>query len=322
MTFLSLHQIYWIALVLLGSSFYFWWYLKKRALASLAVSSSSNKRTRREFLTVLALMAVFFLALLDPAGPGYQKEERLPQLGPQPLIVAIDQSLSMGAIDSPNGQSREGRAKAILVELFDKLKDFSVSIWSFGEGVYPIIPFTEERVFLKFSLEGLDLSFENSDFNQLFESLSTAFKKYGTDFQPIILIVTDGEHRGGGSIDYSVLGAAEPLFVNVLMVGSVQGAQVPRITPEAISKANPEILKALTSQFNGVLIDGNAPLEKVLTKLESTLESQRGKISSKQVEELYFKLEKHTSYAYVFILLGLSLVLIYLYNLLKDRSLI
>jgi len=225
-----------------------WWALrgKEEALRFL----TSRHRFHRPTVVAALLLESAGLGLLFCALAGPERTETAEELARRPLdvVVALDVSLSMGAEDvAPSRIVRARRALGALVDrlaargesvLSDGPRNARLGLVEFSGAARVVSPLTSDfRVIGEIlpSLDGREMDVTGSDLAsgieaalELFAAQSAARLAAQSAARDLI-VITDGEHRGGLSTLEALIAAARGgrVSVSALIVGTPEGARIP-----------------------------------------------------------------------------------------------
>lgn len=154
----------------------------------------------------MTVLRVVRRAALAPAvlamvlGPGDQ-EAVAPEVAPElDVVVAVDRTTSMSALDDPSG-SRITAVRRDLVELGDQMGPARFSLVTFGTSATVRLPFTSDRAI--FREEAASIQVERADDGSgssvgravpLLEELFVRTSGSSTERLPVLVLVSDGEN--------------------------------------------------------------------------------------------------------------------------------
>lgn len=181
---------------------------RQKVLASLVnsshVSQLSTRYSRLSFwikgLTICLIWSFACLALMEPQGNfKYITDSKKDKQGwviPQDLIILIDASASMAAMDTRTGKSRLDTAKEIAGELIGRLNGQNGSLYAFTSDLSSLSPPTLDYLFLALALRGLSINeggTAGTDFAFALESLKKRFWGLPSNKEYTLVILSDGE---------------------------------------------------------------------------------------------------------------------------------
>jgi Ca-activated chloride channel family protein len=204
--------------------------------------SSNGLRPLRPWLLVLALA----LGVAASAGPRLGEELReLPAIESN-LVVALDLSQSMDARDA--GTSRLSAAKAIARKLIES-SDARVGLIVFESTAETVSPLTEDHAAVATlidSLETGELAESGSDFAKAIDESIELAKSVG-DRAVDVVIISDGEHRGNRWEDSLGVARARGLRISAVVIGSSEGAPIPREDGSSLEDSSGSLVKTRAS---------------------------------------------------------------------------
>ena len=325
MEFLSYHHLFWIVPVLVAAAGALYWSVRQRRHAISLLTRNADKcllksnasPLRRRILTVSLFASLFLtlLAALRPSGGIEQNENKRPAKN---LIMLLDVSRSMGAVDA-DGLSRMDAAKLLIREFINTRPTDRIGLISFAGAAFPECPATIDRTKLGQQLDRLkpgSLPVGGTDLNT---ALLEAQNRLGDDPPPgsAILIFSDGDNVTGANPG-KVL--EELKKKNIPIIAAAFGkpgspAPVPNSSLETVS--NHETLKRLAEATNGLYLAG-AP-----TKVDDQIELMSTQVDTIEIDGDNYASEIYDRpldlYAYP-LTLALILLMIHLFLPLRTKS--
>ncbi len=194
-------------------------FVKSRLLASLTVGVSARRQFLRMGLCLLA--AAFLIAAL--ARPQYgTREEEARQQGLD-IVVAIDTSKSMLAIDlAPN---RLERAKLAALDLMSQARGDRLGLVAFAGTAFLQCPLTLDANAFRQNVMALDPGIIPQGGTALAQAVETsleALEESGGSFRAIVLI-TDGEDHEEGAMEAARKAAGKDCRIFAVGVGTPEG---------------------------------------------------------------------------------------------------
>ncbi|MBJ7357256.1 VWA domain-containing protein [Nocardioides sp.] len=183
-------------------------------------------RVVRRLLLVLALL----LLLLAPG----DREAVAPQATPElDVVVAVDRTTSMSALDDPTG-SRITAVRRDLVELGDQLGPSRFTVVTFGEAASVRLPATSDRASYRGEVESLQVERADDGAGSsvgravpLLEDLFARAERTGPERLPVLVFVSDGENTSPDEQESFRGLADQTLAAVVLGYGTAEGAPMP-----------------------------------------------------------------------------------------------
>lgn len=226
-----------------------------RFVSARVRGNSNGLRGARAWLLALAMM----LGVVASAGPRLGERVReLPAIESN-LIIALDLSQSMDARDA--GTSRLSAAKAIARQLIES-SDARVGLIVFEANAETISPLTEDHAAVETLIDSLDtgeLPESGSDFSKAIDESTELAKSVG-DRAVDVVILSDGEHRGGRWEESLGVARARGLRVSAVVVGGSEGAPIPlegggsledSSGKQVVTRSSDEPLRTIASECGG-----------------------------------------------------------------------
>ncbi len=225
--------LYLLLLIPLGLAFYFYSdYKRKKAikdfgdeeLMEFLMPDASIGRIRIKMILMLVVIALFAVLL---ARPQYgAKLETVKREGIE-AIIAIDISNSMLAKDiQPN---RLDKAKRMVAQLVDRMENDKIGIIVFAGDAYTQLPITSDYISAKMFLETISPSLISKQGTSIGAAINLAINSFTPQegVGKTIIIITDGENHEGGAEAAAKKASDNGIQVNVLGIGSPEGAPIP-----------------------------------------------------------------------------------------------
>lgn len=182
---------------------------------------------KRSYLKFWLIFAALCAGILMIARPQFgTKVETVEKEGIE-LVIAIDVSNSMMAEDvSPN---RLARAKQILSRLIDLRKNDKVALIVFAGEAYVQMPLTSDTQSAKIFLNTIDPSLVPVQGTAIGQAISLGMSSFSgdQDMSKAMVIITDGEDHGGSAVDAAAEAAKAGVMINLVGIGSPEGAPIP-----------------------------------------------------------------------------------------------
>ena len=312
------HLYLFLVLILLILVHYYSVYRRKQKLKTfgeqdlinnLLIDVSAWKPELKFWLCVLAL-AMFIIAYARPQfGTKIEKHERQ---GIE-AIIAMDVSNSMYAEDvKPN---RLEKAKMMMSNMVDGMKDDKVGLIVFAGQAFTQIPITSDYVSAKMFLETISPSMISVQGTDIAEAIRLGCKSFTQqdDVSRAIFLITDGEDNEGGAIEAAKEAAKTGIRVYILGIGDPLGAPIPIpgtnqyvIDDEGntvVSKLNEEMCREIAKEGNGsyIFVYNSSSAQKKLSEQLDNL--AKAKIES----QIYSEYDEQYQ---AFVLLGILFLLL------------
>lgn len=259
----------------------------KTLVKDLLIDVSVWKPEVKFWLCILAL-SMFIIAYARPQfGTKIDKRERM---GIE-AIIAMDVSNSMYAEDvKPN---RLEKAKMMMMNMVDGMKDDKVGLVVFAGQAFTQIPITSDYVSAKMFLETISPSMIPVQGTDIAEAIRLGCKSFThqENVAKAIFIITDGEDNEGGALEAAQNAAKAGIRVYILGIGDPLGAPIPipgtnqYIIDEegntVVSKLNEDMCREIANAGNGsyIFVDNSTSAQKKLSEqldklAKSKIESQ------------------------------------------------
>ncbi|MBI3298325.1 MAG: VWA domain-containing protein [Elusimicrobia bacterium] len=197
-------------------------------LAERLVPGAAGAARRRNTLLRAAALVLILVAL---AGPQWGVELREAKVKTSQAVIAVDISLSMLAEDvKPN---RLERAKRTLSLVLDGLSGTRVGVVAFAGDAFTQCPMTTDLAAARSLIRRLEagkLPRQGSSLARAVEHGAAMLARYPG--RKAVVLVTDGEERGGDSAAAARAAAEAGVSLVVLGVGTPEGAPIPLKDPE------------------------------------------------------------------------------------------
>lgn len=290
------HLYLFLALMLLVLVHYYAIHRRKKKLKAfgdrdlvnqLLIDVSAWKPEVKFWLCMLSL-AMFIIAYARPQfGTKIEKRERQ---GIE-AIIALDISNSMYAEDvKPN---RLQKAKMMISNMVDGMKDDKVGLIVFAGQAFTQIPITSDYVSAKMFLETISPSMISVQGTDIAEAIRLGCKSFTQQegVSRAIFLITDGEDNEGGAIEAAQAAAKAGIRVYLLGIGDPLGAPIPIPNSNqyiidnegntVVSKLNEEMCREIARAGNGsyIFVDNSSSAQRKLSQqldnlAKSKIESQ------------------------------------------------
>ncbi len=257
--------------------------------------------TRASALVVARRIAIALAFVLVLVRPGVGQADSPTQLADVDVLVVIDRTRSMAALDHDGRRPRIEGAKEDLADLADALPGARFGMLAFGTDARLVLPFTTDSAAFHASLETLYLekpkdgvgSRADRPVPELTEVLERAAEQ-SPERRRIVVYVGDGEDTTGGDGEQSFEEVAELAAGGVVLgYGTTTGAAMPQSDaldasegyvsdPEtyedAISQADPDNLRRIADELDVRFEERTAPggLERVVSSFKATYSDGTG----------------------------------------------
>jgi len=194
------------------------------ALMDILMPDASTFRIRIKMVILLLAISLFAVLLARPQFGS--KMETVKRQGIE-LIIAMDISNSMLARDVQ--PSRLEKAKRIVSQLIDRMENDKIGVIIFAGDAYTQLPITSDYISAKMFLETITPSLITKQGTSIGAALNLANNSF-TQQEGIgkaIVVITDGENHEGGVEEAAEKSSKAGIQINVLGIGSAEGAPIP-----------------------------------------------------------------------------------------------
>ncbi|MDH6355559.1 Ca-activated chloride channel family protein [Dysgonomonas sp. PH5-45] len=182
---------------------------------------------KRSYLKFWITFAVIALGIVVLARPQFgSKVEKVEKKGIE-MVIAIDVSNSMLARDI--NPSRLAKAKQIMTRIINERKDDKVALVVFAGDAYVQMPMTTDTQSAKIFLDNINPSLVPVQGTAIASAIDLSIKCFSgdEDIDKAIVLITDGESHEGNAPEMAAQAVDKGVQVNVVGIGSAQGAPVP-----------------------------------------------------------------------------------------------
>lgn len=272
--------------------------LGQLALVKRMMPELSLKRSYLKFWLVLVALALGVIVLARPQfGTKVEKVERK---GIE-LVIAIDVSNSMMAEDiAPN---RLGRAKQILTRIIDQNPNDKIGIVVFAGQAFIQLPMTADSQSAKIFLESINpnlVPVQGTDIGSAIDVSMSCFTN-NKDVDKAIILITDAESHEGDGEAAAKKAAAAGVHVNVVGIGSPEGAPVPVSAGSknmrkdskgniVVSSLNEEIARSIAKAGKGIYVhvdNTNRALNTLTDELDKLQKSDIDGVAYSEYDEKF-----------------------------------
>lgn len=217
---------------LLAVGYFYAMFLKKKAIRrfgdpELMATLMPDVSSFRPHVKMVILLFVAGLMVLLLARPQFgSKLETVKRKGVE-VIIALDISNSMLAQDVQ--PSRLVKAKRLIAQLVDKMENDKVGMIVFAGDAFTQLPITSDYISAKMFLDAINPGLITKQGTAIGAALDLANKSF-TPQEGVgraVVLITDGENHEGGAEAAAEAAAKKGIQVNVLGVGSPDGAPIP-----------------------------------------------------------------------------------------------
>lgn len=226
---------------------------------------------------VLLLFAVGLMSVLLARPQFGSKLETVKRKGVE-VIIALDISNSMLAQDVQ--PSRLVKAKRLIAQLVDKMENDKVGMIVFAGDAFTQLPITSDYISAKMFLDAINPGLITKQGTAIGAALDLANKSF-TPQEGVgraVILITDGENHEGGANEAAEAAAKKGIQVNVLGVGSPDGAPIPiegsndyrrdREGNVIVTRLNEAMCQQVAKAGNGIYVrvDNSNAAQKAITQ--------------------------------------------------------
>lgn len=190
----------------------------------LLMPDISLKKQYYKFWILLTCIALFVFIIARPQFGS--KLETVKKKGVE-VMVCLDVSNSMLSNDIT--PTRLEKSKQILSKLVDNLKDDKIGLIVFAGDAFIQLPITSDYVSAKMFLSSINPSMVPTQGTAIGAALNLAIRSFtpSETSEKTIILITDGENHEDDALGAAKAAIEKNIKVNVLGVGSPQGAPIP-----------------------------------------------------------------------------------------------
>ena len=268
---------------LLTAGYFYAIFLKKKAIRrfgdpELLATLMPDVSSFRPHVKMFILLFVTGLMVLLLARPQFgSKLETVKRKGVE-VMIALDVSNSMLAHDVQ--PSRLVKAKRLIAQLVDKMENDKVGMIVFAGDAFTQLPITSDYISAKMFLDAINPGMITKQGTAIGAALDLANKSF-TPQEGVgraIVLITDGENHEGGAEEAAEAAAKKGIQVNVLGVGSPDGAPIPvegtndyrrdREGNPIVTQLNEAMCQQLAKAGNGIYVrvDNSNAAQKAITQ--------------------------------------------------------
>ena len=272
------------------------------------IKTNNTNNLKYEYISLFIWLIIIGLSIFALARPlGDRADIELKEIG-RDIIIALDISDSMRAEDvklSPTSAyiSRLEAEKWLVENLVNKLNGERVSLITFSNIAFPILPLTNDYEIVKTFLSDIDFNYSNNGSTNIKDALNTSLERFKTSNKTsgkLIILISDGEDQNSTSILETQKLKDKDILLYTVSVGSEKGSKIPLgkdifgqvnyktyMNETVISKKNIKTFKNLAKDTNGSYFDINDSdlLNNLLSKIEKVNSSSQKLVKDFQYQE-------------------------------------
>ena len=258
----------------------------------------SLKRSYLKFWIVFTALA---LGILLVAGPQFgTKVEKVEKRGIE-LVIAVDVSNSMLARDVK--PDRLSRAKQILSRLIDARKDDKVALIVFAGEAYVQMPLTSDTQSAKLFLNSIDPSLVPVQGTVISKAIDLGINSFSSEkgVDKAMILITDSEDQEGDAIQMAKKAAEAGIMVNVIGIGSVEGAPIPESQYSnnyktdaegniVVTKLNDQMARDIAENGKGLFVQAdntNSAMNALESELDKLQKKELGSLAYSEYDEKF-----------------------------------
>ena len=231
--FLNPQYLYLLLLIPLCLAVYVYSYMRSRRRASAMgdakmvyalMPGHSFMRRHVKFGVLMLALATIIVAF---ARPQYGLKQQTDTAEGIEAVVMVDVSNSMMANDVL--PSRLDRAKLLVSNMVDKMKNDKIALGVFAGEAYPQLPITFDYAAAKTFIDALSTGMVTMQGTDLAAAINLGCKSFSSEKNvgKAIIIITDGENHEGGAEEAAREAYKQGINVYVIGVGTSQGSEIP-----------------------------------------------------------------------------------------------
>ncbi len=230
------------------------------ALLKELMPNVSYIRPKFKFYVLLFAISLIVIVLAQPQFGS--KEENVKKKGIE-VVIAMDVSNSMLAHDVQ--PSRLMKAKQIVSQLIDRMKDDKIAIVVFAGDAFIQLPLTADYNAAKMFLSSINTKIVPYQGTAIGSAIDLSIKSFGNRESKVgraIVVITDGENHEDNAVEAAKLASDNGIAVHVIGVGTPEGAPIPidntvsfkkdRDGNVVVSKLNESMASEIAQAGNGL----------------------------------------------------------------------
>lgn len=228
------------------------------------IPDASKYTPKVKIVLQLIALAALVIVLARPRHGATEQQETAAGIE---VMIAFDISNSMlaSSTDRHDGIPRLDRARLLLEKLIDKLNNDKVGLIIFAGTSKVQLPLTSDFYTAKMYLNELSpkqIAFQGTDISTAIKMAMNGFSP-AEDMHKAIILITDAEDHEGEALETARLAAENGIQVNVIGLGTPQGAILPGFNDvegkPVITKLNETLAQDIASSGNGIYVNGASP---------------------------------------------------------------
>lgn len=201
--------------------------LRKLGDTTLLQALMPDRSILRQHVKVGVLVLVAALLIVMIARPQYGLKQQEDTAKGIEAIVMVDVSNSMLARDVL--PTRLDRAKLLVSNLVDRMKNDKIGLGVFAGEAYPQLPITSDYASAKLFIDALSTNMVTLQGTNLAAAIDLGCRSFSDNKEvgKAIILITDGENHEAGFEEAAKEAAKKGIHIFVLGVGTAQGAEIP-----------------------------------------------------------------------------------------------
>ena len=192
-------------------------------LVTALMPNRSELRKHTKFIFLLLALSTMIVVI---ARPQYGLKQQTDTTNGIEAVVMLDVSNSMLANDVT--PSRLDRAKLLITNMVDKMKNDKIALGVFAGEAYPQLPITSDYASAKVFIDAISTSMVTLQGTDIAAAINLGCKSFTNkkDVGKAIILITDGENHEGGAEEAAEQAAKDGIKVFVIGVGTSQGTEI------------------------------------------------------------------------------------------------
>jgi len=257
---------------------------------------------RRNIFKFVVLQLALILIILAIARPQYGiKLQEVKSTGVE-IIIALDVSNSMLAIDKDAQANRLEVAKRAINKLLDKLEEDKIGLIVFAGTSFVQVPVTTDYTATKMMLSSINPGLIEEQGTAIGDAIGLALRAFDpkNTKQKALIIITDGENHLDNPLEMATQAAEKGINIYTIGIGDPNGSPIPiqggtefrknRNGEVIITKLDEKMLMDIAEAGNGEYIRANGAsfgLSKIYSDIEKMEKIELGTVKFSEYEDTY-----------------------------------
>lgn len=272
--------------------------LGKLSTIKLLMPELSLKRSYLKFWLTFTIIALGIIVVSRPQFG--TKKEKVEKKGIE-IVIAVDVSNSMLARDIK--PDRLSKAKQILNRIISERRNDKIAIIVFAGEAYVQLPMTADNQSAKLFLESISPNLISVQGTVIGSAINMGINSFtgDKDIDKAMIIITDGESHDGNAVEMAAQAAERNIQINVVGIGSPEGAPVPvsEYSDErkkdsegnvVVSRLNEQMCNEIAAAGKGLYVradNSNNALKSLQTELDKLEKKEYEGYAYSEYEERY-----------------------------------